>query len=84
MTEAERRHPPLTQYVLSVASTLTVAVLVWIGNTATNTLTEITRISGVMVGINRELEQHDKELSRHDDQIRELQAQVKRETERVY
>ena len=71
MTEADRRHQPLTQYVLSVASTLTVAVLLWIGNTASNTLTEMTRLSGVVTGMNRDIERHDKAIT-------ELQQQLNR------
>lgn len=68
---ADRPHQPLTQYVLSVASTLTVAVLLWIGNTASNTLTEMTRLSGVVTGMNRDIDRHDKAII-------ELQQQLNR------
>ena len=72
MTEADRRHLPLTQYVLSVASTLTVAVLLWIGNTASNTLTEMTRLSGVVTGMNRDIDRHDKAIIELQNELRRL------------
>lgn len=72
MTEADRRHQPLTQYVLSVASTLTVAVLLWIGNTASNTLTEMTRLSGVVTGMNRDIDRHDKAIIELQNELRRL------------
>lgn len=71
-TDTERRHQPLTQYVLSVASTLTVAVLLWIGNTASNTLTEMTRLSGVVTGMNRDIERHDKAITELQNELRRL------------
>ena len=77
MTEAERRHQPLTQYILSVASSLSVAVLLWIGNTASDTLTEMTRLSGMVAGQQRDIDRHDKA-------IQELQNEIKRETGRAY
>ena len=72
MTEADRRHQPLTQYVLSVASTITVAVLLWIGNTASNTLTEMTRLSGVVTGMNRDIDRHDKAITELQRQLNGL------------
>lgn len=72
MTMEDRRHPPLTQYVLSVASTLSVAVLLWIGNTASNTLTEMTRLSGVVTGMNRDIDRHDKAIIELQNELRRL------------
>lgn len=71
-TDTDRRHQPLTQYVLSVASTLTVAVLLWIGNTASNTLTEMTRLSGVVTGMNRDIDRHDKAIIELQNELRRL------------
>lgn len=77
MAEAERRHQPATQYILSVASSMTVAVLLWIGNTASATLSEMTRLSGVVTGMNRDIERHEKAIT-------ELQEEIRRETGRAY
>ena len=71
-TDTDRRHQPLTQYVLSVASTLTVAVLLWIGNTASATLTEMTRLSGVVTGMNRDIDRHDKAIIELQNELRRL------------
>lgn len=73
----ERRHTPATQFILSVASSMTVAVLLWIGNTASATLQEMTRLSGMIAGQQRDIDRHEKA-------ILELQAEIKRETGRVY
>lgn len=73
----ERRHTPATQFVLSVASSMTVAVLLWIGNTASATLQEMTRLSGLIAGQQRDIDRHEKA-------ILELQAEIKRETGRTY
>lgn len=77
MADAERRHQPATQYILSVASSMTVAVLLWIGNTASATLSEMTRLSGVVTGMNRDIERHEKAIT-------ELQEEIRRETGRAY
>lgn len=73
----ERRHTPATQFVLSFASSMTVAVLLWIGNTASATLQEMTRLSGMIAGQQRDIDRHEKA-------IMELQAEIKRETGRIY
>lgn len=73
----ERRHTPATQFVLSVASSMTVAVLLWIGNTASATLQEMTRLSGMIAGQQRDIDRHEKAIA-------ELQAEFKREAGRVY
>lgn len=77
MATAERRHTPATQFVLSVSSSLTVAVLLWIGNTATATLEQMTRLSGMVAGQQRDIDRHEKA-------IQELQSEFKREAGRVY
>lgn len=56
---------------------MTVAVLLWIGNTASQTLQEMTRLSGMIAGQQREIDRHEKA-------ILELQAEIKRETGRTY
>lgn len=76
-TTPERRHTPATQFILSVSSSMTVAVLLWIGNTASATLSEMTRLSGVVTGMNRDIERHEKAIT-------ELQAEIRRETGRAY
>lgn len=73
----ERRHTPATQFILSVASSMTVAVLLWIGNTASATLQEMTRLSGMIAGQQRDIDRHEKAIA-------ELQAEFKREAGRVY
>lgn len=73
----ERRHTPATQFILSVSSSMTVAVLLWIGNTAAATLTEMTRLSGMVAGQQRDIDRHEK-------QILEIQNEIKREAGRVY
>lgn len=76
MTADAKPHQPLRQYVLSVASTLTVAVLVWIGNTANNTLIEISKLSGVVTGINREVDRQDNRLTELEQSVGRLLRQV--------
>lgn len=56
---------------------MTVAVLLWIGNTAAATLTEMTRLSGMVAGQQRDIDRHEK-------QILEIQNEIKREAGRVY
>lgn len=77
VAQTERRHTPATQFILSVASSMTVAVLLWIGNTASQTLQEMTRLSGMIAGQQRDIDRHEKA-------ILELQAEIKRETGRTY
>lgn len=74
---AERRHTPATQFILSVSSSMTVAVLLWIGNTASATLQEMTRLSGMVASQQRDIDRHDKA-------IMQLQNEMKREAGRVY
>mgnify|MGYP000906829059 CR=1 FL=1 len=59
----ERRHTPTSQFILSVTSSLTVAVLLWIGNTASATLTQMTRLSGLVASQQRDIDRHEKEIS---------------------
>lgn len=77
VAQTERRHTPATQFILSVASSMTVAVLLWIGNTASQTLQEMTRLSGMIAGQQRDIDRHEKAIA-------ELQAEFKREAGRVY
>lgn len=56
---------------------MTVAVLLWIGNTASATLQEMTRLSGMIAGQQRDIDRHEKAIA-------ELQAEFKREAGRVY
>lgn len=68
MAAPDRRHPPMSTYVTSVASSMTVALLLWIGNTATQTLNTLATMRVV--------------VERHDLDIRELQAHVRRDASR--
>lgn len=60
---AERRHTPTSQFILSVSSSLTVAVLLWIGNTASATLQQMTRLSGLVASQQRDIDRHEKDIN---------------------
>lgn len=59
----ERRHTPTSQFILSVTSSLTVAVLLWIGNTASATLQQMTRLSGLVASQQRDIDRHEKDIN---------------------
>lgn len=65
----ERRHTPTSQFILSVTSSLTVAVLLWIGNTASATLQQMTRLSGLVASQQRDIDRHEKDIN-------ELKAEI--------
>ena len=60
---AERRHTPTSQFILSVSSSMTVAVLLWIGNTASATLQQMTQLSGLVATQQRDIDRHEKDIN---------------------
>lgn len=66
----ERRQAPASQYLQTVASGLTVALLVWIGNTIATLPAEVAKLTVT--------------VSRHERDITEMQAEIRRESDRKY
>ena len=72
----ERRHTPTSQFILSVTSSLTVAVLLWIGNTASATLTQMTHLSGLVANQQRDIDRHEKEIGQIKAEMHQVGAKV--------